>query len=233
MSRKKFSNSLLRSNDFFKVAHVDQYISNPSSFNPSEDFKKICLNGDASYEEIYLMGLKLGEYNILLVDYAYLQFSLSDNASLRFAYYPNPFMGAAIDKVQEVSEMREALLEGLIDMEEFLHSISEIRNTIHPPLFRYEHSPEQYVELCHPCSHFHLGHHAENRWPVQRILTPEAFSLMILKHFYKSLWEGAGKLTLGREECSLDEVYSREKAKCKRLPLALFSLKESNQFFFG
>lgn len=223
----------MRSNEFLKAAKVSQYISNSASFNSSTEFKKACLNKNSTYEEIYLLGLKQVEYNILLEDYAYLQFSRDKNGELRFAYYPNPFIGAATEKVAEVTEMREYLEEGLIDMEEYLHAISEIRNTIHPPLFRYEHAPTQYVELIHPCSHFHLGHHSENRWPVKRVLTPEAFSLMVLKYFYKLSWEQADLIQSGKNKLALDDVYLKEKVKCKLLPVSLFSQKEARQFFWG
>lgn len=233
MNKREFSKCILRSNNYLKTASADNHISNPSSFNPSEDFKKICLGNTSTYEEIYLMGLKLVEYNILLSDYSFLQFNFQESGSRRYAYYPNPFLGAPSEKLGEVREMKEYLDEGLLDMEQYLHSISEIRSTLHPPLFRYEHSPNQYEELCHPCSHFHVGHHADNRWPVQRVLTPEAFSLMILKHFYKSLWENAGHVTLGKKKFSLDEVYSKEKSKCRKLPQSLFSSKEHEQFFWG
>ncbi|MGO7522428.1 hypothetical protein, partial [Rhizobium brockwellii] len=82
----------------------------------------------------------------------------------RFAYYPNPFFGAAKDAESELSEMQEFVAEGIIGVDEFLHRVSEVRRSQHPPLVRYVYALEQYVEATHPCSHLHLGFHGENRW---------------------------------------------------------------------
>ncbi|MGP0060447.1 MAG: DUF2290 domain-containing protein [Beijerinckiaceae bacterium] len=213
---------------------IDQVFSDPRSLKASDEFKEIALSTAATYEEVYLYGLSGGQYNILLADYAYLQFGGNDENSLRYAYYPNPFLGASQSAVSELTTLRSFVDEGIIDMDEFLHSVSEIRHTQHPPLVRYENAADQYKEdLTHPCSHFHLGHHLENRWPVRRVLTPGAFALIIFKYFYPEYWTKGGTVPGGNGKITLDEALIAAKRDCRILPDHLFSEKAGQQFCFG
>jgi len=232
VDKRSFSRGLKRSYELLKFASADQYFSNPSSFNVAESFRSMCFDKSIPYERLYLEGLKNSQYNILLLDYAYLQFSRG-HESLRYAYYPNPFLGAETEKVSEVSEMSDYLFEGVIDMEEYLHMISEIRNSQHPPLTRYEYAPAQYKEYKHPCSHFHIGHHSDNRWSVRRELTPQSFTLTILKHYYSSLWDKTGEIKTGRVTVTLEDIYTKLRAECNLVPPTHFSANEERQFHWA
>jgi hypothetical protein len=218
---------------YAKAVRIDQIFSDPSSLKASDEFKEIALSSTATYEEVYLYGLSGGQYNILLADYSYLQFSRHDENSLRYAYYPNPFLGASQNAISDLAALRTFVDEGVIDMDDFLHSVSEIRYTQHPPLVRYENATDQYKDLVHPCSHLHLGHHSENRWPVRRILTPGAFTLILLKHFYTNLWTNGASIPAGEGEISLDEALIAAKQDCRILPDDLFSAQAARQFYFG
>lgn len=219
---------------YSKAVGIDQVFSDPSSLKPSDEFKEIALSTTATYEEVYLHGLEAGQYNILLADYAFLQFGGCDANSLRYAYYPNPFLGASQTAISELSALRVFIDEGVIDMDEFLHRVSEIRYTQHPPLVRYENAADQYKDdLTHPCSHFHFGHHSENRWPVRRVLTPGAFALIIFKYFYPDYWAEGHALSTGRKKTSLDEALIAAKQDCRMLPDELFSERATQQFSFG
>lgn len=223
-----------RSWTYAKAAGVDQVFSDPSALKVSEEFKEIAADEMATYEEVYLNGLAGGQYNILLVDYAFLQFGGSDEDTLRYAYYPNPFLGASPAAVAELASLKTFVDENIIDMDEFLHQVSEIRYSQHPPLIRYENSRDQYRnDLSHPCSHFHFGHHSGNRWAVRRILTPGAFSLIILKHFYGGYWKAALPVPGGRGVISLDDALAASKRECRILPDDFFSKAASQQFFWG
>src|SRR5260221_6549175 len=218
---------------YTKAVGVDQLFSDPSSLKASDEFKEIALSSTATYEEVYLFGLSGGQYNILLADYAYLQFSRYSEISLRYAYYPNPFLGASQRAISDLAALRTFVDEGVIDMDDFLHSVSEIRYTQHPPLVRYENAEDQHKDLVHPCSHLHLGHHSENRWPVRRILTPGAFTLILLKHFYAGHWANGSSIPAAEGEISLDEALMAAKQDCKILPDDLFSARAAQQFYFG
>lgn len=213
---------------------IAEVFSDPSPLKASAEFVGIARSTSATYEEIYLLGLAGGQYNFILADYAYLQFSGRDEDSLRYAYYPNPFLGTSREAVSSLTELRTYVEEGIIDMEEFLHKVSEIRYTQHPPLVRYENSSEQHRrDPRHPCSHFHFGHHAENRWPVRRVLTPGTFALLVFKYFYFTNWL-KGELVAGSVgQISLDQALISSKMDCRILPQELFSVEAEAQFSFG
>ena len=128
--------------------------------------------------------------------------------------------------------MREYVEEGLVTIEEFLHRAAEIRNSQHAPLLRYENAPDAYVEFLHPCSHFHFGHHSENRWAIQRVLSPLGFALIVFEQFHSSLWQSASSLNIfGRTDLPRGFL-SAEKYNCRVLPAQLFSAQEAELFSF-
>lgn len=215
-----------------RAAGVGELFSNPSSLTPSAEFKHLALDGSARYEDLYLTGLRQSDYNIQLVDYSYFQFSLS-GASIRSAYYPNPFFGASTEAMTELGEKHEYLAEGVISMEDFLHELSELWSPRHPPQMRYEYDPDSYVELSHPASHLHVGMHSENRWPVQRVLSPEAFGMMVIRLYYYDYWRNTGEQVLGTQAVSLDEIYRRVKSDCSLLEADTFSDAESQHFYLA
>ena len=209
---------------------IFEIFSDPWPITPHADFRKICLNSAATYEEVYLCGLKFGQYNFLLTDYSYFQFGGKDLDSLRFAYYPNPFLGASTTAVKDLSDLREFVDEGIISFDDYLQQISELRYSQHPPLVRYEHSEEQYKKLIHPCSHVHFGHHAENRWPVRRLLSPESFSLLIAKLFYSEQWQAAPSIRVASDLLSMDDLLIQQRAACALVSGDFFSDEEGKQF---
>ncbi|MGH1558004.1 DUF2290 domain-containing protein [Caulobacter segnis] len=108
----------------------------------------------------------------------------------------------------------------------------EIRVSQHPPLVRYEYAPSQYVELNHPCSHFHFGHHSDNRWAVKRELTPQAFSSLIYRQFYSTNWVEFGVGDPAGGVTPLDEQFRTERQNSQILGEAHFSAIESQSFHF-
>lgn len=218
---------------YVKALHVDELFTDPKAIAVSPEFKAVATDSSVTYEEVYLTGLARGEYNILLADYAFLQFGGSSENSLRYAYYPNPFLNSSRQAINELADLREYVDEGILDMDEYLQRVAELRFTQHPPLLRYENAPGQHVDMVHPCSHIHLGHHAGNRWPVRRVMTPAAFTLMLLKLFYSEYWNEAQPLGTGKRRLSLDEAFIRAKQECRILPDDLFSVRASQQFFLG
>jgi len=228
-----FALEIIQAFSYMKLAGVEDHISNPSSFKVSPEFRSMCFDATVTYEALYLYGLRLRQYNFLLSDYSFFQFSGKENGEVRYAFYPNPFIGAKNDDVRNVTEMDEYLTEGAIEMEDYLHAISEIRNSQHPPLTRYEYAEAQYKELEHPCSHIHFGHHSDNRWPVRRKLTPQAFSLMVIKYYYVLDWKGAKGEVVGRKTLSLDDLYTKHRTDCSLVPSSHFSVKEEQQFHWA
>jgi hypothetical protein len=215
---------------FAKALKIDELFSGPTALEASDTFKAMAANPNVSYEELYLAGSRESQYNILLKDFSFFQFGAGSADGVRFAYYPNPFLGAAPDAVAELQEMQDYVAEGIIDMDEFLHQISEIRRPQHPPLVRYEYSKQQYVEATHPCSHLHLGFHGENRWPVRRHLTAQAFALLIFRLFYLEFWMSAESIRSGDKELTMDAVLHDARTECRMLYEDEFSNAESQRF---
>jgi len=215
---------------YAQALSIDYVFSGPAALAASDAFKALAVNPDCSYEELYLFGLRNSQYNILLTDFSFFQFGLGDPDGVRFAYYPNPFLGAAPDAVAELNEMQEYVSEGVLDVEDFLHRVSELRRPQHPPLVRYEYSKEQYVEATHPCSHLHLGFHGENRWPVRRYLSAHAFALLIFRLFYLRFWVDAKTIRSGEQDLSMDAVLEAARTDCRILYGDEFSEAEGRRF---
>lgn len=232
MNKNSVRSGVFKSWDLLKVISLAGEFSDPNPIRPSEEFKKTALSDEVTYEELYLIGLKYKDFNLSLVDFSYMQFGISEEKHVRYAYYPNPFLGTTHQSLSELNELREYLDEGVIDAEEYLQKITELRKTQHPPLIRYENAPRQYVERTHPCSHFHLGHHDNNRWPVRRLLTPLAFSMIVARHFYPQNWVSHANISLKGRSDEPDNFYEEERRECNVLGDDLFSNREDRLFHF-
>ncbi|MDX3967665.1 MAG: DUF2290 domain-containing protein [Bradyrhizobium sp.] len=230
MNREDLISGIRKVWEFSQVLDLGEVFANPIPLEPSDDFVASAFDPECSYENLYLTALQNGDYNIQLVDFSFFQFGISQEDHVRFAYYPNPFLGSSTTAIAEVNELREYVAEGIVTVEQFLQRISEIRNSQHAPLLRYENAPEQYVQFSHPCSHFHFGHHSENRWQIQRVLTPLSFAMIVFQQFHRSKWHDARAVTaFGKTE--LPRVFlSAEKLNCRILPDELFSPEEKLLF---
>jgi hypothetical protein len=215
---------------YAKALKVDELFSGPTALDASDSFKALAVGPNVSYEELYLAGLREVQYNILLKDFSFFQFGTGSVDGVRFAYYPNPFLGAAPDALAELKEMQEYVVEGVVDVDEFLHRVSEIRRPQHPPLVRYEYSKCQYIEATHPCSHMHLGFHGENRWPVRRFLTAHGFALLIFRLFYQDFWIRADLVKSGERQLTMDAVLDAAREECRLLYDDEFSNAEARRF---
>ncbi|MEK9968709.1 MAG: DUF2290 domain-containing protein [Ferrovibrio sp.] len=215
-----------------KQLSIEEAFTNPAPLKPSEKFRDLAIDTTIHYEDLYLCGLAESQYNFILHDYSYFQFGIEEEHKVRYAYYPNPFFGASQEAMGALDEMREYVEEGLITYEDYLHQVSDLKLAQHPPVVRYENAPHQYSELVHPCSHFHFGHHASNRWPSRRVLTPSSFALLIFKYFYFDDWH---KAAIGNIEGAIngfDQILIDARAECRVLPEALFSNRELSQPHF-
>jgi hypothetical protein len=214
---------------YAKALKVDELFAGPTSLEASDSYKKLSTGTNVTYEELYLVGLREGQYNILLRDYSYFQFGVG-GGGVRFAYCPNPFLGTASEAITELSEMQEYVVEGIIGVDEFLHRASEIRRPQHPPLIRYDYSKSQYLEESHPCSHLHIGLYQQDRWPVRRCLTAHAFTLFVFRLFYIEFWLKADSIGSGSQKISIDMALNAARAECRQLYSDEFSEEEGRRF---
>ena len=186
MNDNEFIKSIRQVWNCLECLELGETFSHPVSLHPSEKFRDAAYDVCCSYENLYLVGLRNRDYNILLNDYSYFQFYKSQESAYRFAYYPNPKLGPSVDAMATLRDYGELVEDEIQDIEEFLLLVDDRSYAQHPPLIRYEYSPDQYKEFIHPTSHFHLGHHAENRWPMSKILTPSAFGCWFLDFCFRT-----------------------------------------------
>lgn len=168
---------------------MNESFANAGLLPLNEEFRDLILSSKTTYSSVYVAGLSLSHYNILLTDYSYFQFSWDRENYVRYAYYPNPFISGKDNELESFRRLQELVESGLLQHEEYLTILSERSAMSGIPMLRYENAPDQRKKFAHPCSHFHIGFHSENRWPVRRILTPYAFSLLVFKNYYGSFGE--------------------------------------------
>ena len=201
MTRSEFAKNLRSLCSVLSSLGVLQQVYNTSPLNPSNEFRSYALSATARYPELFRIGLRNRDYNILLNDYSYFQFAHSgEDATLkiRSAFYVNPFV--PIDWAEFENLVAEL---GYEDVFQLLDEQGENSKAI---VVRYDVAIGDYVNLRHPASHFHFGLHEESRWAVDKILTPLTFGLLIVKLFYLERWSD-----------DLDEKLARAKAECVRL----------------
>lgn len=138
---------------YAKAVKVDELFPGPAALDASDSFKALAVSQSASYEELYLAGLREVQYNILLKDFSFFQFGTGSVDGVRFAYFPNPFLGAASDAVAELNEMQEYVADGIIDIDEFLHRVSEIRR---PHIHRSSVTTIQGANISRPPTHVRI-----------------------------------------------------------------------------
>lgn len=216
---------------FLQRIELDEALSSFVPLGVNERFRDTALDPDKRYEEVYLTGLENSHYNFVLRDYSYFQFSCDVRDEYRFAYLPNPFLSPTA--AGELGDLQDYVREGAMTLDEYLHRISELRGGQYPPPIRYENSPRQYKEYVHPQSHLHIGHHGENRWPLNRELTVTAFTTMIAKHFYGRAWGADKHIDQLSGLNSLEATFAAEKALCRLVSVARFSADQRAQFFFS
>ncbi|MEZ8674489.1 DUF2290 domain-containing protein [Vibrio cyclitrophicus] len=179
-----------------------------SSLNASYEVKRVTRNA-TSYREVYDTIISNQEFNLMLSDQSVFQFTeVSERADVRLVYYPSPYQF-----VEYQSLKREAL--DLLNSQEFTEAefeqyLTEAEFTCDIPVIRYDLSIKQHCEMYHPAAHFHIGFYAENRWPVNRVLTPYAFFLTILSNYYPSSWKNAEYISEASKSNELDDIYRRE-----------------------
>ena len=201
------------------------------SLSASNDFKRVSRRS-LSYREVYDTGSKMQDFNLMLVDKSYFQFTEEkEGEEIRLAYYPNPYKF-----VEYQDHKREAL--NLLDNreiseDEYDQLISEEFTTTDVPVIRYDLSLRQYCENYHPAAHLHIGFFSNNRWPVRRKLSPLAFLFKILMHYYPTLWFRIGDSGDPEKPNNLDVQYRAEVITCPFLDSNFFSKIECERIYLN
>lgn len=188
MNKAEVQSGILRSWNAVDKLKLGMTLSQTMPLEVDGDFRDIALSPESSYPALYLCGARKSNYNFMLSDYSYFQFSCSGEYEVAYAYYPNPFGNG----MRDISRWRELFESEMVTEAEFEAFMSNLPIFIKQPVIRYENSRKQYDELKHPCSHLHIGYHRDNRWAVGRVLTPAAFTLFVLKQYYPEQWANIG-----------------------------------------
>ena len=231
MTLGEFNASIRASRVVMEECKILRATANLHSLEASLQFRTAALNAGTTYRELYLCGVENGDYNLLLDDYSFLQYSYTMPDHYRLAYYPNPFAGMGAGFAAEVEE---AVDDGVLSYEEYSQYVSEQPYDVRIPVIRFE----LHVGACraseHPAAHFHVGLHTENRWPVARKLTPRMFSLLIAKTYYSENWRVNGAMEVDGDGFvnAFDRKSVGEKNDCQLLGGELFHETERQQLHF-
>ncbi|MBU1312049.1 MAG: DUF2290 domain-containing protein [Gammaproteobacteria bacterium] len=221
-----FGKSVFQSIQFANENNLLYQAGCPSSLIPTDNFKKMSLKAN-SYRELYDCAICYQDFNLMLFDKSFFQFSeMAKEQEVRLAYFPNPYsFSESLAHRQAANEMLE---RSEISLDEFEQIISEETFSCDIPIIRYDLSQKQYCEMRHPTAHFHIGFFSENRWPSRRVMTPMSFFLKVLRLYYSGLWD---EIDQKQGNC-LDELYRTEIAKCPLVTEDYFSKTEAQRFFF-
>ena len=213
MTRAEFAKSLRSLSAVLDDLGILQQVYNTSPLKPSNEFRSYALSAMPRYPELFKIGLRNRDYNVLLNDYSYFQFAHSGEGaslSVRSAFYLNPFI--PIDWAEFEN------LVAVLGYEDVFQLLDEQGENPRAIVVRYDVAIGDYVKLRHPASHFHFGLHEESRWAVDKVLTPLTFGLLIIKLFYLDSWSN-----------DLDERLARAKSECAKLEAVHFSDAEKKQ----
>jgi hypothetical protein len=234
MDRRAVHDGILRAWRTIVFLELAETISSPAPLEVNDEFRDLIINENSDYVTIYTAGLRLSHYNFLLNDYSFVQFGWFSENHVRYAYFPNPFtMSPDATQYLDWAQWRDEVTAELLTHEEYLDLLRDLKPEIRAPIIRYENAPDQYRAFNHPCSHFHFGHHADNRWPSNRLLTPLAFTLLILKHYYGAKWRLIGNDSADVLGNSLESKLVAEKMNCRIIGDDLFSAEEGKSFYLS
>jgi hypothetical protein len=229
MNRQQFERGIAASWSAVQVLELGETYSNGGSLNIQPEFRNLVLDPESSYEDMFLYALQNSCYNFLLSDHSFFQFNWFANDDVRYAYYPNPYLGANATHLLRYKRRVELFENQFIDYEDFLQLLGEAIGRGRVPVVRYENAPGQYKELNHPCSHLHIGLHGDDRWPVRRLLTPDAFCLIMLRNYHGEAWRGS-ELDADGRFTKLDLELSKARNDSKLLAPDFFTAVEERTF---
>lgn len=179
--------------------HLNSSLNKQGVF--SDEFKRACI--EKKYFEAYDVGINNLDYDFLLNDASFFQFSRSEKSgavTLRYAYYPNPIDTISyIDYLTEHDFTFEECGEELKEQYEMDMSNASQKSDFN--VIRYDYSEKEYSEGIHSVSHFHIGFKKSVSIPISKVLLPETFVNFILKSCFYTDW---------KEKISSDSVCKRE-----------------------
>ncbi|MEK5024523.1 DUF2290 domain-containing protein [Paenibacillus sp. FSL M7-1046] len=146
-----------------------------------------------NYDEIYKKAMKNMDFDFLLIDDSFFQFSCTseedtiDEGNLRYAYFENPrkydtyeeFLAKCGFSYEECGE------EFYFEYEQEIAE-AKLKDSVTP--IRYDYDYGLYTPIEHSISHFHFGHNNNIRVATSKILTPTKFVSFVMRNMYTKKW---------------------------------------------
>jgi len=164
----------------------------------SSDFLNVMYSDD--YRTIYDCAIKNFDFEILLIDESFFQFSFEDDC-YSLAYYPRPskfiqfdewLLNIFVDNTNFNQEEFERFKEEMIvdgdihsEYEQFL-SECETLLTILP--IRFDCDKSNYSEIYHPFCHLHVGLDNHIRIAFDKFISPLTFFHFIIKNYFPDIF---------------------------------------------
>jgi hypothetical protein len=221
----EFNTSLRKCLSVLEKIKYYQHVGTINSLKPSSELLRLT-KYSAKYTEVYDVAIRNNDFNFVLSDSSFFQFSESSDG-VRFAYYPNPYK--FVEYESDKKDALEMLNNNEISPEDYEQLLSESKFMIDTPAIRYDLSYKQYCKDFHPTAHLHVGLFVENRWPVKRHLTPYAFLLKVLSIYYVDLWKEKNL----EDDYYLQNEYKSEAQLCSLISEENFTAEEARKFSFG
>lgn len=194
----------------------------------SESFRRIALKDN--YVHIFRTGLEHKDYDILLNDYSYFQFSYEpDNKVIRMCYYPNPYkIKTYFDYLVKVIGFEESEIDEWDNSfeEDFEHYLVEEKPTSNIYPIRYDYNESCYDSdkpLKHHVSHLHIGISNDIRIGADIELTPLSFTCLVINWFHLSCWK--------RNMETIEEIINELKNKIECVNEGFFSELEKKYLY--
>lgn len=142
------------------------------------------------YFNVYRCALENDDYDFLLIDGSFFQFSIDFEAgdeNVRMAYYPSICNIQYSDFLYDQFGVTEDMV-GAEFMELYhLFLIEQSPQNVTP--VRYDYNVNLYEEKIHSAAHIHFGYEENLRIPIDKQLRPVLFAKIIVEYFFYDLWK--------------------------------------------
>lgn len=192
---RKSKRILTTCNLFQSENYAKRLIFTPSKFSRYFFQASHNLEQDGDYRKLYQLAIANKDYDILLKDYSFFQFSCESDVNnkivkYRYAYYEAPSEFPTYEEfLNELGFSYEECGEDFFSDYEQVVDEAKIKNTVTP--LRYDYDENLHEPPVHSISHLHLGFQNEIRVPIKYILTPHAFVSFVIRHIYWKQWKKA------------------------------------------
>ena len=194
----------------------------------SAEFLSIMHSDD--YDNIYKTAMKNNDFDFVLIDDSFVQFSAIKGTNelvdgkIRFAYFPNPRSYQTYHEFLEENEFSyDEVGDELVEVYEQYISEAKLKDFVTP--IRYDYDYKSYDMTNHSVSHLHIGREENIRIPLSKMLSPQAFTVLIIKYLYLEHWKKA----ISKD--SFKNIFEKSKQKCVALDNELFSEFEKFQLY--